>query len=493
MHGRIVMKNITKRFSSIDVLKNVSVEFAYGEVHCLLGENGAGKSTLMKILAGVHAPDSGQILKNGSELRFSSPTDAMRAGISMVHQELTKIPHMTVTENIFLGDEIARGTLVRDKEMNNIANALCNKMGLQVDVTLPMNALSAGEAQLVEIIKAVHRRADVLIFDEPTSSLSVREVEQLFELLRQLKREEKCIIYISHKLEEIFQIGDRVTTLRDGETTLVGEAISNLTKSDLVKAMVGRTLDQLYPPPLKGSSQQVVLKVKGLSKRGRFHNISFDLHEGEILGIAGLIGAGRSEAMHAIFGSSKYDDGEIYFLGRKVLIKSPKQAMELGIALIPEDRRELGIVPALPVKENVTMCALPQFTKLGLIDDHKEMEAVESIIRRLQVKIHSVLQPISSLSGGNQQKIVVGKWLLRHLKVLILDEPTRGVDVGAKYEIYTLIREIAAAGVGVIMVSSELPELLGMTDRILVFRRGEIAGEIPTERATEEDVLQLAL
>jgi ABC-type sugar transport system ATPase subunit len=488
------VRDIEKGFAGNAVLKGVSIAFHGGRIHALLGENGAGKSTLMKIISGVYTPDSGTISLDGAAIKLPSPQAALHAGISMVHQELSSIPSTSVAENIFLGREIRHGALVDRSAMRDEARRLCAQIGVDLDVNREMARLSPGEAQLVEIVKAVSRNARVLIMDEPTSSLTFRETQRLFELLRRLRSEGVAIVYISHKLEEIYEIADELSVLRDGVVTLHSTSPSEISRHDLVRAMVGRALTQFYPGSAGGGSADVVFEVRNLTRRGEFNDVSFCLHKGEILGFAGLIGAGRSETMLAAFGDRKFDSGEILVGGRPAPIHSPRDAIAHGIALIPEDRKRLGLVERLPIRNNLNLAALESVSKNGIVRRDAEARSSQELIRQLQIRASSIDLEAAYLSGGNQQKIVVGKWLRRApLRVLILDEPTKGIDVSAKHELYVLVRDLAASGTGVILVSSELPELLGMTDRIIVMRRGRISGEFVTAGTTQEQIMGVAI
>lgn len=484
---------IIKKFDGVTVLYNVSFELKKGEVHCLLGENGAGKSTLMKIISGIYVPDGGHILFESHSVKFSSPAEALQAGISTVHQELSDVPYMPVYENIFLGNELRRNGLVDKRGMVRLAGELCENFGVEIDVSQPMRNLSTGQSQLIEIIKAVYRRPKVLILDEPTSSLSIREIQLLFQRLSELRKQGVSTIYISHKLEELFEVGDRVTILRDGQVTMSGVSIKDIGRDEMIRAMVGRSLSNLYPVKnIQTREEKEIFRVQELTQTGVFNHVTFGVGSGEILGVAGLIGAGRTEVMEGIVGERKIDFGKIFIDGKEEKIHSPRDAIRFGVGFIPEDRRKKGIIPDLSVLTNITIRSLRLFSKFGLISKTQELEKATEIVNELGVKFHNINQSIVSLSGGNQQKVVLGKWLIQPLKVLILDEPTRGVDVGAKFEIYSLIRNIADKGVAVIVVSSELPELLGITDRIIVFKRGKISGELLTLKTTEEEVMQYA-
>lgn len=486
------MEGIDKSFPGVKVLEGVTFELKKGEVHSLLGENGAGKSTLMKILTGVYTKDQGRILLRGKEVEISSPLQAQQMGISMIHQELNLIPNLTVAENIFIGREknFGRYGWVNTKRMNQAAKAVLERLGLDYDPTQIVGQLSVGEQQMVEIAKALSFDAEILVMDEPTAALTDREIERLFQLVNDLREQGVGIVYISHRMEELFQICDRVTVMRDGHYIGTRE-MNETTMDELVKMMVGRELTDRFP---KQSSVQdeVILEVKHLSSGDDYQDISFSLRKGEVLGIAGLMGAGRTEVVRGIFGADKRDQGDIYVSGEKIKIQSPDQAIQNGIALVTEDRKDQGLVLGLSVRENIALANLKKISRNGLIKHSEEKAIVEEQIDRLKIKTPDGNQLVKSLSGGNQQKVVLAKWLETHPKVLILDEPTRGIDVGAKVEIYQLMNELTKQGIGILMISSELPELLGMSDRILVMREGRITGEFTREEAKQEDIMACA-
>jgi len=488
------MSNIEKSFQGVKALKGVSLQVRRGTVHALMGENGAGKSTLMKILSGIYQPDAGKIKLNGTEIQIKDPKDAIDKGISMIHQELTPLMEMTIGENIFLGREpvFPFTRFVNYKKMYQDTERLLQSLNLNLNPRKKMKELSVAEMQMVEIIKAISYDSQIIIMDEPTSAITDREADKLFEVIFRLKAEQKGIIYISHKMDEIFRVSDDITVYRDG--THIGSAPAReLDKDKLITMMVGKELSEVFPQKKEPEQSEVVLSVRGLKQKGRLHDISFDLKKGEVLGISGLMGSGRSETVEAIFGMSAIDEGEIFVEGKKVKIGSPIDAIKLGMAFVTEDRKQQGLFLNRSVKENISISSLDQRCKLGFIEKSKETSDVSAIIQSLKIKVHSENQVVETLSGGNQQKTVLGKWLLTQPKILIVDEPTRGIDIGAKSEIYKLMNELSKQGISIIMISSEMPEILGMSDRILVFREGKIAGELSRAEATQEKILALAI
>ncbi len=487
----LAMQGISKSFPGVQALRDVSLEVRAGEVHALVGENGAGKSTLMRILGGIHPRDAGEIQLHGRAVNIASPIQARRLGISIIHQELNQVPALSVAENIFLGREPRRGPgLVDWPMMYAKADQLLQELGLAIPTRRRVRTLTVAEQQLVEIAKALAVDADLLIMDEPTAALTVEETERLFRFIHDLRARQVGIVYITHRLEEVFRIADRVSVLRDGQ--YVGTyPVGQITLDDLIRLMVGRNLTEKYPkvsvPP--GAP---ILEVRSLTVQGVFRDVSFAVHRGEILGIAGLIGSGKTEVAHAIFGAIPLDEGEILLDGHLVMIRSPSAAIDDGIGLVPEDRKQLGLVLGMSVRENITLPLLPHLNVAGLIRKQRELELVRQAILDLDMAVTSPDQPARTLSGGTQQKAVVAKWLQTHPHVLLLLEPTRGIDVGAKVEIYRLMGKLAQQGVGIVMVSSELPEILGMSDRILVMHEGRIAGEFPRAIATQEAILATA-
>ncbi|ADK13221.1 MULTISPECIES: sugar ABC transporter ATP-binding protein [Clostridium] len=487
------MENITKSFSGVTVLKNSGIEVKKGEVHILLGENGAGKSTLMKILSGAYSKDSGDIILNGNKVEINSPKDAEKLGISIIYQEFNLVPYMTVAENIYLGREPESKVpgKVNFKKMYNDAQKMIDYLNVDIPVDKPIKNLGIAQQQMVEIAKALSVHSDIIIMDEPTAALTEKEIDNLFKIMRKIKSEGVSIIYISHRLEEFAQIGDRVTVMRDGETVETVN-IKGTSIDELIKLMVGREIKEKFPK-IKVDLGEEILRVKGLTKKGVFENINFSLRSGEILGFSGLMGAGRTEVMRAIFGIDSFDSGEIYLKGKKVEINSPMKAIKNGIGFVTENRRDEGLVLQMGVGQNITLASLGKYIsnpiKLNL---RKEVKEIKDYISKLSIKSSGYRQIAGTLSGGNQQKIVIAKWLLSDSKVLIVDEPTRGIDVGAKIEIYNIMNDLVKSGVGIIMVSSELPEVLGMSDRILVMCRGKITGELNKDEATQEKIMHYA-
>jgi len=498
MDNKIIleMKNITKAFKGVTVLENASFELREGEIHTLLGENGAGKSTVLNIMSGSLPKDSGTIFLDGREAAIYSPNQAKRLGVIKVHQELQVVPEMTVYENVFLGNELMnpRNRCLWRKKMRARTNDLLHELDADFDSGVPVKELSIAQQQLVEIAKALLNDFNVLILDEPTSSLTKREIKKLFEIMRNLKQKGKAIIFVSHRLEEVFEISDRITVYRDGKyiDTLIGETA---TRPNLIKLMTGRDLSQ----GIKNRAEipadcEVVLSVKGLcSADNRFEDISFDLHKGEILGFAGLVGAGRTETMRAIFGADRRRSGEIFIHGKKVDIKSPRQAKALGMALIPEDRKGQGLIPILPNMNNVGICSYESLTTLGMLHDGAIRENAKKYMAAVNVRPMDPQLNTENLSGGNQQKVVIAKWLSVNANIIIMDEPTRGIDVGAKDEIYHLMLELVKSGVSIIMISSDLPEVLSMSNRVIVMHEGRITGELKQAEASEDKVLNYAM
>ncbi|MEK4119624.1 sugar ABC transporter ATP-binding protein [Paenibacillus sp. FSL W8-0919] len=487
----IEMKNIHKSFGTNRVLAGVDFDLREGEVHALMGENGAGKSTLMNILTGLHSRDEGTIVIDGQETYFSSPKEAEEKGIAFIHQELNIWPEMKVLDNLFIGKEPTSGLgFLNMKQMKALAKEQFGKLSVTIPLTQEAGECSVGQQQMIEIAKALMTKAKVIIMDEPTAALTEREIEKLFEVIRSLKKEGVSIVYISHRMEEIFTICDRITVMRDGKSVDT-KPIPDTNFDEVVRKMVGRELTERYPArhPVPGD---VVLEVKNISSKGKFENVSFSVRAGEIVGMSGLMGAGRTEMMRAIFGLDRLDSGEIWVRGKKVNIRKPDDAVKHGIGFITEDRKDEGLVLDFSVRENMALTNLFSFSSKGFISAKKELDFVDTLTKRLQIKTHTTETPARNLSGGNQQKVVIAKWIGIGPSVLILDEPTRGVDVGAKREIYQLMNELTERGVAILMVSSELPEVLGMSDRILVVHEGRISGEVSGENATQEQIMTLA-
>ncbi|WP_292970699.1 sugar ABC transporter ATP-binding protein [Pantoea sp. UBA4549] len=484
-------EGISKFFPGVKALDNVSLRIRPGSVHALMGENGAGKSTLMKCLIGIYRPDKGTIRIKGEPVQFQDTMDALRSGISMIHQELNLVPHMTVAENIWLGREPMKFGFVDHALLNRQTQELLNKLNIRLKADRMVGELSIAAQQMVEIAKAVSWNSDVVIMDEPTSALTETEVAHLFTIIRDLRAQGKAIIYISHKMDEIFTITDEISIFRDG-TWVGSNDTSAFTRQSLITQMVGRELTQLFPK-FNGTIGEDVLTVRGLTSKDRFSDISFSVRKGEILGVAGLVGAGRSEVMESLFGMESYDSGEVLIDGVPVSIDSPSMAIEKGMAFLTEDRKKSGLFLVLSVMENMSIVNMPDYTgKSGFVSHVKMAQDCMDQIRKLNIKTPTMDQIINNLSGGNQQKVLIARWLLAQPKILILDEPTRGIDVGAKAEIYRLISELANRGVAIIMVSSELPEILGMSDRIMVMHGGRITGILSKEEADQETILSLA-
>jgi inositol transport system ATP-binding protein len=484
------MRGIVKEFSGVRVLNGVSFRLRRGSVHALMGENGAGKSTLMKILCGMYPATQGEIMIDGKTVKISSPIDAKRLGIAMIHQELSAFHELTVAANMFMNREYKRGFLLDDKRMNQAAAEILADLNISIDPKLKMNRLSVAEMQLVEIAKAVSTDADIIIMDEPTSALTEAEVANLYKTVRDLRSRGKAIVYISHKIEEIFAIADEITVLRDGDF-VAHDTIEAFDHDKLISLMVGRTLNQQFHKT-HHSFGDVLLKVEDMSRSGKFSSVSFEVRAGEVLGISGLIGAGRTEVVETVFGLDRADSGDVYIAGEKVNIRSPRDAISHGLALVSEDRKNVGLNLVGSVKENITMANLEKYCRFGVIKSREEKKAGDGLMDMLSVKAHSRDTLVSALSGGNQQKVILARWMSTNPKVLILDEPTKGIDVGAKAEIYKLIDEFTAQGGCVIMVSSEMPEILGMSDRIAVMHEGELVAVFDRDEATQEKLLSAA-
>lgn len=488
------MNNVSKSFPGVKALQGVNLRAYAGEVMALLGENGAGKSTLMKILSGVYKRDEGQILIEGNEVNIKGIKEAIEHGISIIHQELSLLPNLTVWENIFLGCEIRSGITrkLNKSEMIKRSDELLKTIGLELDPKMTTKDLSVGEMQMIEIIKAVSKNARIIIMDEPTTALTDKETEKLFEVIDKLKAQNRGIIYISHRMEEIFKICDRVTVLRDGK--FIGEELlRNVSKEGLISMMVGRDLKEQYPY-VEAKGSKTLLEVKNLSMGDRVRDVSFSIKEGEILGVAGLMGSGRSEVAKLIFGEYKKTSGEILIEGKNANINSPKDAIENGIAYLSEDRKKEGIVLNLPVGVNMTLSNLKKYEKgFKRLCRKTEEKDVKEYIKKLSIKTTGYNQLIKNLSGGNQQKVIIAKWIMLSPKVLIIDEPTKGIDVGAKREIYEVLNELKAMGKAVIMISSELPEVLGISDRVLVMHEGRISGELSRQEASQETIMKYAI
>lgn len=484
------MRGIVKEFSGVRVLDGVSFQLSRGSVHALMGENGAGKSTLMKILCGIYPATEGEIFMDGKAAEIHSPIDAKRLGIAMIHQELSAFHELTVAANMFMNREYKRFGLLDEARMNRAAAEILADLNINIDPRVKMRSLSVAEMQLVEIAKAVSTDAEIIIMDEPTSALTEAEVANLYDTVRDLKSRGKAIVYISHKIEEIFAIADEITVLRDGEF-VSHDKIAAFDHDKLISLMVGRTLDQQFHKT-KHDFGKVLLRVENLSRSGEFKDVSFEVHAGEVLGFAGLIGAGRTEVVETVFGLQRADGGDIYVEGERVSIRSPGDAIRYGLALVSEDRKNVGLNLVGSVKENITMANLEKYCRFGVISSGSEKRACDELIEMLSVKTHSRDTLVNALSGGNQQKVILARWMSTRPKILILDEPTKGIDVGAKAEIYRLIDEFAAEGGCVIMVSSEMPEILGMSDRIAVMHEGDLVAVFDRGEATQEKLLTAA-
>ena len=491
---RIEMANIKKRFSGVKALDGAHIQVRPGEIHALIGENGAGKSTLMKILAGALKRDSGEIYIDGEKTEIQSPREAHRLGIATIYQEFMLAPDLTVAENIFVENLTSGKRLINWKTLNHSAKQLLEELGFgEINPAAKVSTLSVAYQQVVEICKSLSQKVKVLILDEPTAVLTFREIEKLFALLKKLKGEGVSIIYISHRLEEIFQLLDEITVMKDGcfvKQVKAGE----IDKERLIGLMVGRDIKDIFPKRLNVTIGKPVLEVKGLCAGAQVRNISFTLHAGEVLGFYGLVGAGRTETMRAIFGVDALESGEIFLFGEKVRFKNPRQAVRKGLGMVPEDRKKQGLILDQSIRANTTVTSMREVQNgMRIFDKKKENRYTREILDSINTKYASIDDKASQLSGGNQQKVALAKWLAAKSKCIIFDEPTRGVDVGAKTEIYTCINQLAAQGIGIVMISSEMPELMGMSDRIIVMRQGQVAGEISKEEFTENNMIRLAM
>jgi rhamnose transport system ATP-binding protein len=491
MTAILELESISKQFPGVKALNDVRFESQAGEVHALLGENGAGKSTLIKVISGVHKPDTGTMKIEGMPVHFDNPRQAQLQGIATIYQELSLYPELTVAENIFMGHGMRRRmgpfSVLDWKAMNEKSLELLTSLNIHdLDPHRKVGALTVGNRQRVEIAKALSLNARVLIMDEPTAALTEADVVRLFEIVRLLKQRGVSIIYISHRLQEVFDLADRVTVLRDGHYVDT-KPVSETSEDDLIRMMVGRTINDLFPK-LPSEVTHEVLEVRDLCCKPLTKNVTMTVRAGEIVGLAGLVGSGRSELAQVVFGITPAESGQVLIEGKPVQIKSPAQAMELGVAYVPEDRGTQGLVRQMKIRENVSMAVLSTLMKGIFVDNNAENDLADKTIKQLSIRAYSREQVVNKLSGGNQQKVVVGKWLASKPKLLIMDEPTRGVDVGAKAEIHRLISELAQQGLGILMISSELPEILGMSDRILVMREGEIVAEYSRAEATQENI-----
>lgn len=485
------MKDISKSFPGVKALDHAGIRVKKGEVHALVGENGAGKSTIMKVLNGLVIPDEGEIIFDGNVVKISSPAEALHLGIAMIYQELNVIPDMTVYENIFIGKEFVRNKwFLDDKQAKKKAKELLQQFGLSIDPLSKMRSLSLAQQQMIEIMKAAFSGAKLIVMDEPTSSLTESEIRMLFDKIKELKNNGVSIIYISHRMEEIFEIADMVTVMRDGK--FVGERlISEVDEKTMINMMVGRTLDTIFPK-VDVEIGETALSVENLSG-DRFKNISFSVRAGEILGFYGLLGAGRSEVMRSIFGLDPHTEGKVLLYGKELNIKDPSDSIKEGIAMVTEDRRKYGLVLTSSIGENIELPNWDTFSSGPFLQRAKANKASLDISKKLSVKMRNLSQISGNLSGGNQQKVILCKWMMKNPKVLILDEPTRGIDVGAKAEIHALMGDFVKAGMAIILISSELPEVIGMSDRVLVMGEGSLKGEFARKDCTQEKLLNAAL
>jgi rhamnose transport system ATP-binding protein len=490
-HALLELAGATKSFGAVKALVNGSVALRPGEAHALLGENGAGKSTLVKILAGVHQPDGGELRINGAPVVLSGPAASRAAGVSIIYQEPTLFPDLTVAENIFMGRQpLGRGRAIDRRAMNSEARKVFARLGVELDPDRQARGLSVADQQLVEIAKALSLDAKVLVMDEPTAALTSVEVRRLFEVMRTLRSQGAAVLFISHRLEEVFASCQRVTVMRDGAFVRT-DPIESLTVDDIIRSMVGRDLDSLFPKT-DTEPGEVVLEVTDLSRAGVFYDINLSVRRGEIVALAGLVGAGRSEVARAIFGIDRRSSGVVRVEGKELPNGAPLAAMAAGVALVPEDRRQQGLVMDLGIDQNVSLASLSRLSRSGLIRRSSERALAHIWAEKLQLKFGRMKNPVSTLSGGNQQKVVMGKWLAREPSLLIIDEPTRGIDVGTKAEVHRILDGLVAQGMAILMISSELPEVLGMADRVLVLHEGRIAAELSREEATEDTVMRAA-
>lgn len=488
------MQKITKHYPGVLALSEVSFDLFPGEVHCLVGENGAGKSTLIKILSGACKKDKGEIFIGGRPVEVNSPHQAQEFGIATVYQELNLVPYTTVGENIFLGHEFVKNRLgqINWVEMYDRTAEILNQLKVKISPLAKVSTLSVAQRQMVEIAKALSMGGKIIIMDEPTASLTDKEISELFRIIKNLKKYGAGIIYITHRLEEFFEIANRLTILRDGEHVATFDDMSEVTLDKIITLMVGRKLEDKIPKVVYQKGKEL-FKVQNFNREGVFKDINFSIHEGEVLGFAGLLGSGRKELGRAIFGAGLIDSGTIYLEGRQIKIKSPIDAVKHGIGLLTEDRKNQGLMLELSVSNNITLSKLSRISSFFRINKFKEIKIIGELIEDLKVKIQSIFQLVKFLSGGNQQKIVLAKWLFTQSRILIFNEPTRGIDVGAKTEIYRLINDLVAKGVGIIIISSELPEIIGISDRIVIMRNGSIVSELSSREADQELILRSAM
>ena len=492
MSALLEMNDVSKRFLGVHALKGVHFDLRCGEVHALVGENGAGKSTLMKVLTGIHQPDGGEIFFEGKPYAVKNIGEAQNLGISMIHQELNMMNDLTVAQNVFIGRELKKGPWLDDAGMVRETQKIFDRIGIKIDPKTKLGRLTVGKQQMVEIAKAVSRDCKLLILDEPTAALTQTEIEDLFRIMGDLKAKGIGMVYISHRMDEISRISDRITVMRDGEYVGTVDTVS-VTKDDIINMMIGRVV---YEDPKTHSEvpedAETVLEVKNLSSGNLFKDVSFKLRKGEILGFSGLMGAGRTEVARAIFGADPHDGGEIFVNGKRVNIKTPEDAVKLGIGYLSEDRKRYGLLLDKSVAENTALASIDKYTKGGIINDRQIKAEAREENAKLRTKTPSMEQLLKNLSGGNQQKVIIARWLIKNSDILIFDEPTRGIDVGAKSEIYTLMNQLAKQGKSIIMISSELVEILRMSDRILVMCEGKKTGELDISEANQENIMQLA-
>ena len=487
----LTLNNISKSFSGIKVLEEMSLQIEKGKVHALMGENGAGKSTLMKILVGLLQADKGEILLEGEVISGLSVHAILGKGIAMIHQEILMVPDLSVAQNIFLGKESQRFSWLNESEINTKSKQILADLKLDISPKIKVKNLSIADRQMVEIAKAISNNAKVIIMDEPTSALSENEVETLFGIIEKLKKQGVAIIYISHKMDEIFKISDTITVLRDGKLISTQKA-EELNSQTLIKLMVGREISELFPST-NLEIGQTLISVNNLGRKNVFSEVNFEVKAGEVLGLAGLVGAGRSEIARAIAGLDKIDTGTIEIEGIETQIESPSDAIRLGIGFVSEDRKALGFIPQMSIKDNISLSSLKRFTKMCFVSTQDQTKSTEIVFNDLKVKASGLGQKVINLSGGNQQKVVIGKVLMSNPKIIILDEPTRGIDVGAKFEIYKLINTLKAKGLAIILISSEMPEILGLSDRILVISKGKQKAILSKSEASQEKIMQYAV
>ncbi len=487
----IELRNIHKAFGSNEVLKGVNLKLKSGEVHALMGENGAGKSTLMNILTGLHKQDKGSVFVDGQEMSFKNPVDAEKYGIAFIHQELNIWPNLSILENLFLMHSITNKFGMLDfQKMRQIAEEKCREIHIELPLDMEAGECSVGQQQMTEIVRNLLLDAKVVIMDEPTAALTDRETEKLFEVMKSLKKRGVAMVYISHRMEEVFNNCDVITVMRDG-ISVDTRPVNQYGLDEIVRDMVGRSITEFYPER-RNKPQEVIMEVKNFNQPGLFHDVNFNLKKGEILGIAGLMGSGRTEIMRAIFGVDKCQSGEVFFKGQKLKIDKPEDAIKAGFGFITENRKTEGLILDFSIMRNIALPSIDEFARKSIIDYKRVNEFSHDLADKLGVKAHTLDLEAGALSGGNQQKVVIAKWVGMNPEVIIMDEPTRGIDVGAKRDIYELMNELTASGVSIIMVSSELPEVLGMSDRILVIHEGGIAGELMREEATQEKIMSLA-